>query len=111
MTNKIMNKIKKLSQKYENILNKLEIDHLTNFSASTSNFYSFPNINKFALKSEVLEPSELKTIVAGPLCPTRPLSDLLDEILKPFNLLVKTYVRDNIDLLDRCSRANNENTF
>ena len=106
-----MNKIKKLSQKYENILNKLEIDHLTNFSASTSNFYSFPNINNFALKSEVLEPSELKPIVAGPLCPTRPLSDLLDEILKPFNLLVKTYVRDNIDLLDRCSRVNNENTF
>ena len=72
-----MNKIKKLSQKYENILNKLEIDHLTNFSPSTSNFYSFPNINKFALKSEaiqdneyaeVLEPSELKPIVAGPLC-------------------------------------------
>ena len=67
-----MNKIKKLSQKYENILKKLEIDHLT------SNFYSFPNINKFALKSEaiakqdneyaeVLEPSELKPIVAGPL--------------------------------------------
>ena len=39
---------------------------------------------------EVLEPSDLKLrpIVAGPTCPTRPLSDLLDKILKPFILHV-----------------------
>ena len=30
---KVMNKIKKLTQKNENILTKLEIDYLTNFSA------------------------------------------------------------------------------
>ena len=40
--NKVMNKIKKLTQKYENILTKLDIDYLTNFSASTSNFYVLP---------------------------------------------------------------------
>ena len=46
--NKVMNKIKKLTQKYENILTKLEIDYLTNFSASANNFYGLPKIHKSA---------------------------------------------------------------
>ena len=62
---------------------------------------------------EILEPSDLKLrpIVACPTCPTRPLSDLLDKILKPLILHVKSYVRHNIDFLERCSRVNNENTI
>ena len=78
---KVMEKIKKLTQKYENILTKLEIDYLTNFSTSTSIFYGLPKIQKSALISEatakqnneyveVLEPSDLKLrpIVPGPTC-------------------------------------------
>ena len=74
-----MNKIKKVTQWYENILTKLEIEYLTNFSASTSNFYGLPKVHKSALISEaiakqntkyveVLEPNDLKLrpIVAGP---------------------------------------------
>ena len=81
-----MNEIKKLIQKYENTSTKLEIDYLTNVSASTNNFDGLPKIHKSALISEaiakqnneyveVLEPSDLKLrhIVAGPTCPTRPL--------------------------------------
>ena len=62
---------------------------------------------------EVLEPSDLKLqpIVTGPTCPTRPLSDLLNNILKLFILHVKNYVRDNVDFLEPCSRVNNENTI
>ena len=37
--------------------------------------------------------------------------DLLHKILKPFILHVKSYVRDNIDFLECCSRVNNENTI
>lgn len=57
---------------------------------------------------EVLEPSRLKVrpIVAYRTCRTRPLSDLL-EILEPFILHVKSYVRDDIDFFERCSRVNN----
>ena len=42
---KVMNKIKILTQKYENIFINLQIDYLTNFSASTSNFYSLPKFH------------------------------------------------------------------
>ena len=109
-----MNKIKNLTQKYENILNNFERDHLKVFSASISNFYGLPKIHKSALMSkaiakqnneyvEVLEPSD-------PTCPTRSLSDLLDKIIKPFILHVKSYVRDNIDFLERYSRVNSKNT-
>ena len=74
---------KKLTRNYKNILTKFEIDYLTNFSASTSNFYGLLKIHKSALTSEpiakpnnefveVLEPSDLKLrpIVAGPTYPT-----------------------------------------
>ena len=109
-----MNKIKKLTQKYENILTKLKADYLTNFVASTSNFYGFPKIHESAFISEaiakqnneyveVLESRDLKLrpIAAGPTCPTRPLNDLLDKIIKPFILLFKSYVRDNVVFLER----------
>ena len=41
-------KRKKLTQKYQNVLTKLEIDYLTKFSVSKSNFYGFPKIHKSA---------------------------------------------------------------
>ena len=122
--NKVMNRIKKLIQNLKNILTKLEIDYLTNVSASTSNFCGLPKIHKFTLISEaiatqnneyveVLEPSDLKLwpVVAGPTCPTWPSSHLLDRILKPSMLHAKHYVRDNIDFLERCSIVNSKNTI
>ena len=58
---------------------------------------SEPNAKKYKEYVEVLEPSDLKLkpIVAGPTCPTRPLRDLLDKILKAFVFYVKSYVRNN----------------
>ena len=119
-----MNKIKKLTQKYESVLTKLETDYLTNFSASASNLYCLPKSNKSALISqaiakqnnkyvEVLEPSDfkLRSVAAGPTYPIRPLSGLLDNIFKPFILHVNSNVRENIDFLERCSRVKNENTI
>ena len=82
-----MNKIKKLTQKYENILTKLEIDYLTNLYVLPKNHKS-PLISEAIAEQnnkyiEVLEPSNLKLrpTVAGPTCSTRPLSDLSDKIL------------------------------
>ena len=45
------------------------------------------------------------------ICPTRPLSGLLNKILKPFILHVKAMLKDNIDFLERWSRVNAENTI
>ena len=61
----------------------------------------------------IIEPSDLKLrpIVAGPICPTRPLSNLIDILLKPFLLHVKSYVKDNLDFLSKCSRENYEDTL
>ena len=51
----------------------------------------------------------LRPIVAGPVCPTRNLSDLIDKILKPFLIHIKSYIKDNIDFLSKCSRTSDEN--
>ena len=61
----------------------------------------------------IIEPSELKLrrIVAGPICPTRPLSNLIDVLSKPFLLHVKSYVEDNLDFLSKRSRENFEDTL
>ena len=93
-----------LVQKYN------EKDCLTNFSTKTSNFYGLPKIHKSKLISEameeqnsecvsIFEPDDLKLppIVSGAICPTRPLSYLIDKILKPFIIHVKSFIKDNID--------------
>ena len=61
----------------------------------------------------IIELSDLKLrpIVAGPICPTRPLSNLIDIILKLFLLHVKSYVKDNLDFLSKYSRENDEDTL
>ena len=58
----------------------------------------------------IIEPLDLKLrpIVAGPICPTRPLSNLIDILLKAFPLHVKSYVKDNLDFVSKCSRENYE---
>ena len=47
----------------------------------------------------IIEPLDLKLtpIVAGPICPIRPLSNLIDILLKPSLIHVKSYVKDNLD--------------
>ena len=61
----------------------------------------------------ITEPSDLKLrpIVAGPICPTRPLSNLIGILLKPFLLHVTSYVKDNLGFLSKCSRENYEDTL
>ena len=61
----------------------------------------------------IIEPSDLKLrpIVAGPICPTRPLSNLIDILLKPFLLHIKSYVKDNLDFLSKSSRENYEDNL
>ena len=110
-----------LTKKYEDILSKQESSYLTNFKFQTSNFYGLPKIHKSKTISEaigeqnheyieIFEPADLtlRPIVGGPNCPTRPLSKLLDILLKPFITHVKSYIKDNLDFLRKCSRDNKE---
>ena len=98
----IMKGIAKIIEKCKDNLAKKEKEYLTNFSNNASNFYDLSKIQKSkliqnAIKEQqkeyvhIIETSdlELRPIVAGPICTTRPLSNLIDILLKPFLLHVK----------------------
>ena len=56
---------------------------------------------------EVFEPNDLKlrTIVSGPKCPTRKLSQLIDILLKRFCKRIKSRICDSFDFLNKCLRS------
>ena len=121
---KVIKRITKIIEKYKDNLTKKEKEYLISSSYNTSNFYGLSKIHKSkliqnAIKEQqkeyvhTIEPSDLKLrpIVAGPICPTRPLSNLIDILLKPFLLHVKSYVKDNLDFLSKCSRENYGDTL
>ena len=123
-----MKKIGELPNKYESLLTKAEKFYLTSISFLTSNFSWLPKIHKSkqineAIQqqntkySEILKYSEIQPedwtvgpIVGWPNCPTRTLSQLIDIILKPFLIYIKSYVKDNINYLRKFSRKNNDST-
>ena len=91
-----------------------EIAYLLEFDFKSSNFYGLPKIHKCNLikskcgetQSGILElkdPIDLqfRPIVAGPVCETHRLSNLIDILLKPFTRIkcVKSFVRDDIHFL------------
>ena len=56
---------------------------------------------------EVFEPNDLKlrTIVSGPKCPTRKLSQLIDILLKRFCKRIKSRICDSFGFLNKCPRS------
>ena len=54
---------------------------------------------------------KVRPIVAGVNCPTRNLSELLDQILKPLLKHVKSYLKDTIDFLNKFNRKVKQNTI
>ena len=121
---KTMSKISELCEKNNTVLTKKEVEFLTNFSPRTSNLYGLPKIHKSeeiknsirTQKSEYVEthnPKDLKfrPIVAGPICPTSRLSNLIDILLQPFLRKVKSYVRDDIHFLNLLPETADPNTL
>ena len=102
---------------------KVEKLYLTNVSFSTSNIFGLLKVHKSKQINEAIqrqnneyieihEPDDLtvRPVVVGPNCPARPLSQLINIILKPFLIHIKSYVKDNLDFLRKCSRKNNDTT-
>ena len=96
--NRVIKKIGELGNKYESMLTKAEKLYLTNISEAIHQ-----QNNEYI---EINEPDDLtlRPIVGAPNCPTRPLSQLIDIILKPFLIHINSYVKDNLDFLRKCSR-------
>ena len=94
------------------MLTEDEIDYLINFERKESNFYGLPKIRKSTEISERCKNSE-KTyieisnneeisfwpIVGRPVNETYRLSNLIDVLLKPMTEHVRSFIRDNINVL------------
>ena len=124
VTKTVFKDLEILFSKFSNCLSKEEQDFLTNFSFSTSNFYGLPKFDKSKVIQEAIqvqnseyiniyEPSDLtlRPIVAGPNCPTCRVSNLVDILLKPFLIHIKSYIKDNLHFLAKCSRENKWDTI
>ena len=120
---KVMKGIAKIIEKYKDNLTKKEKEYLICFSCNTSNFYGLAKIHKSKLIQNtikeqqkeyvhIIDPSDskLRPIVAGPVCPIRPLSNLINILLKPFLLHVKSHVKDKAVFLSKCARETYEDT-
>ena len=118
----IMKELKRLLNKHKSVFTDKEFNYLNEADYNTSSFYGLPKIHKSQLitnaikkqNSEVVsikKPQDLnvRPIVRGPKCPTRMLSTLIDNLLKPFFKHVKSYIRDSIDFLNKCDRNTNGN--
>ena len=113
----ILKKIENLTKTHEEELTEKEINYLTNFNCKTSQLYGLPKVHKSKRINEqiqktkteyisVAQPQDLsfRPIIAGPVCITSRLSDFLDILLKPYVVLIKSYIRDDIDFLDKIQR-------
>ena len=112
--NKTRKLIEKLTEKYKASLTKKEIDYLTKFQFNSSNLYGLPKIHKSTIINNEIKknPSEIiksqnpedltfRPIVAGPNCVTSRLSNFIDIILKPFLQKIESFVRDDLDFLNK----------
>ena len=87
-----------------------------------TNFYGLLKVHKLKqIKEVILQQKEyielfepngltLRQTVGGPNCPTKPLSEHINIILKPFLIHIRSYVKDNLDFLRKCFCENNDST-
>jgi len=113
---------KHILSKIKSLVNQADIpkdtcEFLTRFELKCANLYGLPKIHKSkcimkAIEEqqssyiETLRPCDLKfrPIVAGPCNATHRLSKLIDFILKPFTRFIPSYIRDDIDFLNKLPR-------
>lgn len=112
----IINNLKTLLQSTDANLLQAEIKYLTDFEYRTSQFYGLPKTHKCTSITQqridpegylhVPDPQDLqfRPIVAGPASPTHRLSNLLDLLLKPLLRYIKSYLRDDMDFLNKLAR-------
>ena len=106
--------MERLLAEHKNCLTQKEMKYMTNFSWTHSNFYILPKIHKNSTvidkvnntNSTYLQmdaPQDLKgrPIIAGSNSPTSRLSELLEKLLTPLVPQLRSYVKDDIDMLGK----------
>ena len=115
--NIILRKIKKLTDKYSDVLTDNETKYLNDSNHQTSQLYGLPKIHKSKIINDnikrtnteyldVNRPNGLtfRPIIAGPRCVTSKLSNFLDIILKEYITHIPSYIRDDIHFLEKIER-------
>ena len=103
----VMNRIKTIVDKYPSMLTKKERIYIKNFNYKTANFVAYPKIHKSTTIQEemnqcsnayikISKPVDLsfRFVTAGVTCPTSRLSELLDNLLKPYLEVIPSYIKD-----------------
>ena len=116
--NKVMRDLKEHTKKHSKCLLESEIKYINNKHWKSSNIYVTPKVHKCqkildiaASSSEeyihIPCPPDLKgrPIIAGPQSPTQRLSELVEKILSPLVPLLKSYVKDDWDFINRLPRT------
>ena len=119
---KVLRQLFVLLHLYRKCLTEKEMDYLTNFNCKSSNFYGLPKIHKSKTINEICRNSEktyiniprpddlkLRPIVAGPACETHRLSNMLDILLKPFIIHIRSFIRDDLDMLNNLPESVDQN--
>ena len=118
--NRVMRRLKELTEKHSKCLQESEIRYINNKRWKSSNIYVSPKVHKC---KEILDvaastneeyihmpcPRSLKgcPIIAGPQSPTQRLSELVEKILSPLVPLLKSYIKDDWDFINRLPRTTN----
>lgn len=96
-----------------------EKDYLINFDFQTANFYGNPKIHKCTVIKDIIKSSNttsvkidigtvdlpFRCITAGKTAPLCKLSELLDTLLKPFLLIIPSYIRDAVDFINKLPKV------
>ena len=108
----IFKKLEDFVEQHKESVTEKEKEYITKFTFRNSNFYGLPKIHKSETIKDMFKENQesyihmkhpknlkLRPIIAGPSCETHRLSNYLDILLNPFLKYVKSYVKDDIDIL------------
>ena len=114
---RVASSMEKLLVEHKKCLTRKEFKYMTDFSWTHSNFYVLPKIHKNSAIIEKVNntdnaylkmdtPGDLKgrPIISGSNSPTNRLSELLEKLLTPLVPHLKSYVKDDIDMLGKLPR-------
>ena len=114
---RVASSMEKLLVEHKDCLTRKEFKYITDFSWTHSNFYVLPKIHKNSAIIEKVNntdstylqmdtPQDLKgrPIIAGSNSPTNRLSELLEKLLTPLVPQLRSYVKDDIDMLGKLPR-------